>query len=610
MRGAIIIVLMLLALALRLWNAGDLSGGDDSTYAEMTRLIIEGEVSPVYQHMPDEPIAFQDAYQIRPFATLWPVLSVSLFGYSAFAMRFPSALFAMLTLPLLYLLIRRFYGERVGLAACLLYTTLPFHLVFSRMGTADAGLIFWLAATVVLAVEGLESNRPHLIYLAGIAALIDMLTVPLRGVLPLAGVVLFVGVILHQSQRRRYERPTKRRLVAHLAASFLIASLLYLAYLTLPLLWGEPGYMATFAESVLHGAGQSYRSNYLPFLESVRTLGSEIFLSPLACLITVPSFFGLALVLRAWRRPVTWLWLGWLGTILVFYLQGQPHINRQDVYVPVLVLFAAIAVVETYDRFADRRAGWWQFPLLWGTTLSFLIGMVRLFPALFPEEFGAARALIAASGLGWLYGVVNENWIFMVMLVLVATAAWIVPILPYGTISLAMRRRVGQAFVGAFLALNVVLALGLVGAKAGQMYRPTEVRDVALHIRDHLGGETYSCVASTHARTFTFYTGRLCANYRNEAVDVAWLAENVAAGKLRYLVVNRFYNDGITPGLGRFTSDGRIDPTVPGTLPWNSNYPDKQGFLLENCADVTALTGLDPTNPYFGLYDCAPGARR
>jgi 4-amino-4-deoxy-L-arabinose transferase-like glycosyltransferase len=95
--------------------------------------------------------------------------SMGIFGFSDFAVRFPSALFGALSVLLVYVLVRELFGEkgdRYAIATAFLLAVSPWSVMFSRSGyEANVSVFFVIAATFAL-IKGFR--RPWLIVLSSV----------------------------------------------------------------------------------------------------------------------------------------------------------------------------------------------------------------------------------------------------------------------------------------------------------------------------------------------------------------------------------------------------------------------------------------------------------
>lgn len=104
------------------------------------------------------PLVFRsfDDYKM-PVDVYMIAASMKIFGYSDFAVRFPSALFGTLTVFVTYLLVRKLWkgkGRVYGLVAAFLLAVSPWSILFSRAGYGSNIAVFFSLAGVYFALLG------------------------------------------------------------------------------------------------------------------------------------------------------------------------------------------------------------------------------------------------------------------------------------------------------------------------------------------------------------------------------------------------------------------------------------------------------------------------
>lgn len=104
-----------------------------------------------------------------PFRYFFFYFSSRLFGENPFAYRLPSALFAVFSLVLCYLLARKFFESRVALLASLFLAIDPLHTAFSRLAFEESQLTFFILLSLFLAFKYAESRKPMLLLALGIS---------------------------------------------------------------------------------------------------------------------------------------------------------------------------------------------------------------------------------------------------------------------------------------------------------------------------------------------------------------------------------------------------------------------------------------------------------
>lgn len=120
-----------------------------------------------------------DYYNLKPPLSFWLIAGAyRLFGFSAFAMRFPSALSYLLTGVLVSLSLKRHHGSIASLVSLLLFLfsfdVLSFHMV--RSGDPDALFILFYTISILSTLRYIERERPSDLYVASLAFAFAFLT--------------------------------------------------------------------------------------------------------------------------------------------------------------------------------------------------------------------------------------------------------------------------------------------------------------------------------------------------------------------------------------------------------------------------------------------------
>jgi 4-amino-4-deoxy-L-arabinose transferase-like glycosyltransferase len=140
----------------------------------------------------------------KPPVDLWlQVASTRVFGFTPFALLLPVALGGILTVVLLYDLLRTLLGPRVALAGAAALAVLPIAVITARSDTMDSVMAALLVGALAVAARGLRRGR--LLAIVGAGALVGLafevkLFEALLGVVPLA-VLWWFGAA--GSRRRR-----------------------------------------------------------------------------------------------------------------------------------------------------------------------------------------------------------------------------------------------------------------------------------------------------------------------------------------------------------------------------------------------------------------------
>ncbi|RFA17307.1 glycosyl transferase [Subtercola boreus] len=143
----------------------------------------------------------------KPPASLWVMaLSVRVFGLSSFAILMPEVLMGLVTVALVYVIVRRHFSPGAALLAGGVLASTPVAALMFRFNNPDALLVLLMTASVYFTLRAIESGRVRWLLLAGAMIGFGFLTKQLQAfvVLPplalaygLAGPVKFGKRMLH-----------------------------------------------------------------------------------------------------------------------------------------------------------------------------------------------------------------------------------------------------------------------------------------------------------------------------------------------------------------------------------------------------------------------------
>ncbi len=138
-------------------------------------------------------------------------LSLSAFGTTEFAARFPSALFGFGLLIMVYAFCRRAYGERTAALAMVVVATTPLFMAFSRIVIFDMTLAFFVSGAIFsafLAEEHDGRQRRNWYLLATLSAgLATLVKGPVGFLVPLLVMAVYHRVSGHTKTIRRFFAP-------------------------------------------------------------------------------------------------------------------------------------------------------------------------------------------------------------------------------------------------------------------------------------------------------------------------------------------------------------------------------------------------------------------
>jgi 4-amino-4-deoxy-L-arabinose transferase-like glycosyltransferase len=171
MKRSILLLLILLAFGgiLFFYNLGgwDLWNPDEPRYAQIAKEMLQGE-GWIIPHLNSE------VYLDKPPLFFWLIAftAKAIGGMNEFAARFPSALFGLFTLLLLFFLGKRLFNEKVGFMAALILATTVEFLWLARRANIDATLTFFTTAAITLFYVGFYQQRGRwIIYLLAYLAM-------------------------------------------------------------------------------------------------------------------------------------------------------------------------------------------------------------------------------------------------------------------------------------------------------------------------------------------------------------------------------------------------------------------------------------------------------
>ncbi len=332
----------------------------------------------------------------KPPLGFWlQVVSVKIFGFNGVALMLPQAIAGVLSVALLYYLVRRVFGAAAGLLAALALAITPISVVASRNNIIDGTLVFTVLLGAWAVTRAVETGKLRWLLLCalfvGLGFNIKMLEAFL--VVPACGLMYLLGARIGWGRRIAYLLVAG---VALLAVSFSWVTAvdltpagqrpfvdstttnseldLAIGYNGLQRLTGRaaPGGGnrtggnrggATAGPPGGFTAGETGAAGPLRLLNT--QLGGQIgWLLPLA----VIGFFAAAVQSRRrWplddRQLSLVLWGMWLLTMGVFFsVAGFFHTYYLVMMGPAIAALAGIGLVSLWTAYRSSRWGWWLLP--------------------------------------------------------------------------------------------------------------------------------------------------------------------------------------------------------------------------------------------------------
>ncbi|MFA5127138.1 MAG: glycosyltransferase family 39 protein [Patescibacteria group bacterium] len=185
--SSLLIIIFFLLLAffyLYQLNKLPLTAYDEAIYAQVTRqTLVSSQITTLYN--------FGQAWLEKPPLYFWLAMtSVKIFGDSEAAFRLPSALLAILSFCLVYLVTKKLSGKKsLGLMAAFILAIIPFYYITGRQVRLDVPLTAIILSTIYVFILGWDNKK----YLLGIFPLMALavLTKNIVGLLAIPFVLIF-----------------------------------------------------------------------------------------------------------------------------------------------------------------------------------------------------------------------------------------------------------------------------------------------------------------------------------------------------------------------------------------------------------------------------------
>jgi hypothetical protein len=203
----LLVVTLLIAAGLRLWQIGSLPPGlhyDEAADTIIAQQIARGESAPIF-------VAAYTGKEVLFF--YWAALWMKLIGPSAFAMRLAAAMLGVLTVAVTTWTVRELFasrrhkglgGEGVALLATIFIATSFWHVLLSRLGFRSIAEPFIQALALAMLFRGLRFNRWGWISAAGALIGLNLYTYLAARLFPVAIAAIFCFLMaFDRGQRRR-----------------------------------------------------------------------------------------------------------------------------------------------------------------------------------------------------------------------------------------------------------------------------------------------------------------------------------------------------------------------------------------------------------------------
>lgn len=380
---------MLLAGVLRLYELGSWPPGlyHDEAYYGLDALRVVGGERPLY---------FAANNGREPFFIYLAALSLDWLGRTVYALRLPSALIGILTIPVTYWMARELFNRRVGLltAAFMTITLWPLHL--SLIGFRAGTLPLFIALSIATGVRAYRSSRWSDWLIAGALYGASFYTYLAARFTPAVLVVFGLGLIV----ARRFKRLWPGALIFSVAVGIVVAPLAITALANWDVVMGRPGDVSILNPVINHGdvvgtaIGNTLKALGMFFWQGDRIPRHNVPYRPVFdWLVSIAFIFGLVrLTLGAIQRRrsalpplpdfleytpqnrvtlpnklpsvlvLLWIAVMLLPTILA---EDTPHFLRAVGVLPVLMVIPAIGL--------DTLTQWLSVRIRAGRVLSWIV---------------------------------------------------------------------------------------------------------------------------------------------------------------------------------------------------------------------------------------------
>lgn len=381
-------VLFVPGLGLRdLWNP------DEARYAEVAREMTETGSWAV-------PRLNGEVYSHKPPLFFWAIAASGAVtgGLSEADARIPSALGAMGSIVLVFLLGRRFFGRRGAWLSAAVFATCFKVLWQGRFGQIDMLLTFWVTLGLWLWVEGYARNEPRLYW--GFFAVTGLATLtkgPVGLLPPLLSIVAFLLLVGKRDELRKLK----------VGRGLLLWAAVVLAWLV-PAGWvGGTAYLEqiVFKQNVTRYADPWH--HFQPWYYYLTVIPVDFF--PWSFFLPTGLWLAAKRLGRRFRHPETPAEKGllfalcWVVVTIVFFSLSPA---KRSVYVltcyPALALLVGAALDHALNRWPRHRR-WVAWPF--GLLAAFLAALAVAVPVVGPDRLQRELSVLGGPFLGIVSGI-------------------------------------------------------------------------------------------------------------------------------------------------------------------------------------------------------------
>ncbi|MDP9094357.1 MAG: glycosyltransferase family 39 protein, partial [Actinomycetota bacterium] len=369
----------------------------------------------------------------KPPGALWPMeLSGRIFGFSSWSMLVPQAIMGVLSVWLLYAMVRRWFGPAAGLLAGALLAVTPVAVLMFRFNNPDALMTLLIVVAAYCLTRALDDAATKWLLLAGTAIGFSFLAKGLQPFTVLPALAVTYLVAAPTSVRRRLLQLLGAGVAIVVAAGWWVLAVDLTPASSRPYIGGSGNNTAlglafgyNGLSRITGGSGAGGGGANFSGATGVGRLFNSLNGGQIAWLLPAALLAIVALVVVAAHAPRTdraraaaVLWGGWLlvtGAVLSF-ASGTIHTYYSVELAPAIAALVAVGAVVLWrrrDELAARVAlaagvlitGLWSMSLLhrsstwfpWLATLLVVAAVLGAAALLVPKGRARVATLVAVS---------------------------------------------------------------------------------------------------------------------------------------------------------------------------------------------------------------------
>ncbi len=327
------------------------------------------------------PLVFRSVGDFKaPVYTYLIVPLIPFFDLSMFTARLPSAIFSVLTLPLLYFLISMLtdkYKIQLSLMAALLLALSPWHTLFGRTAYESNVALFFYLLGIYLFYWGLK--KPYFLFFSAAIFSISILTYHSERII----VPITLGVLFWRFKKQLLL--SKRYLIL----AFLLGVVVLLPSLTI---LGTPGFLARASGLNIFSHQRQVPAGFIDALETpvAGLINSNLFLSSREFLSLYFSYFSPRYMFdlgdygprSSFPELATfYFWQFPFYIIGLFFIFKESSLKELRFLTIALLLITPIPAAITRDPYSTTRA----LPLVIPQIILISLGVIKVFSFLQPK---------------------------------------------------------------------------------------------------------------------------------------------------------------------------------------------------------------------------------